>query len=91
MAVRQTTQTGGAAVPFWRDIRFWQVFLQIAFVILVIVAAGILSSNIVSALAANGQTPTFAFLGDRAGFDIGGAENYTSDDSFFEAFLVGRP
>jgi His/Glu/Gln/Arg/opine family amino acid ABC transporter permease subunit len=88
MAVRNSTQTGGS-IPFWRDLRFWQVFLQVVFVIIVVIVGFNIGNNIVSALAASGQSPTFAFLGNRAGFDIGGADNYTSNDSFFEAFLVG--
>ena len=90
MAVRSSSTSSGG-IPFWRDLRFWQVALQVIFVVLILVAGFVLSNNIVSALRANNQAPTFAWLGDRAGFDIGGAQNYTSDDSFFEAFLVGCP
>jgi His/Glu/Gln/Arg/opine family amino acid ABC transporter permease subunit len=88
MAVRSSTPQA-EGVPFWRDLRFWQVALQIIFVILIVIAGYVLSNNIITALQASNQAPTFAWLGDRAGFDIGGAESYTSDDSFFEAFLVG--
>lgn len=90
MAVRSTSPSPApAGIPFWRDLRFWQVTLQVIFVGLILIAGYVLSNNIVTALQANNQAPTFAWLGDRAGFDIGGAENYSSDDSFFEAFLVG--
>lgn len=79
----------GAGIPFWRDIRFWQIFLQIAFIIVVFLFFRSIINNIWSELGARGQTPTFSFLGNRAGFGIGGAENYSPDDSFFAAFMVG--
>jgi general L-amino acid transport system permease protein len=36
-----------ASIPFWRDIRFIQIFLQVAFLIIVIVAGYILIHNLV--------------------------------------------
>jgi His/Glu/Gln/Arg/opine family amino acid ABC transporter permease subunit len=80
---------GGAAIPFWRDLRFWQVFLQVAFLIILVLVVIDLGNNIISSLREINQTPNFEFLGNKAGFEIGGAENYSPDDSFFEAFLVG--
>ena len=77
------------SIPFWRDLRFWQVFLQIVFLIVVIFVVFDLGNNIVSSLEQIDQTPNFAFLDNRAGFEIGGAANYSPDDSYFEAFLVG--
>ncbi len=79
----------GGGVPFWRDIRFWQVFLQIVFLIVVFLALRNLVSNVFGGLEAQGQTPNFAFLDNRAGFSIGGADNYSPDDSYFQAYLVG--
>jgi ABC-type amino acid transport system permease subunit len=63
MAVRASTDPSSAGIPFWRDLRFWQVFLQISFVIIILVVGYVGVNNIVSALAANNQTPNFAFLG----------------------------
>lgn len=80
-----------AATPFWRDLRFWQVFLQIVFVLVLVVVSFYLSQNIVTSLAEKGAAPTFSFLENRAGFPVGGVggETYTPDDSYWEAFVAG--
>jgi general L-amino acid transport system permease protein len=46
-------------------------------------------NSILSALAGRNLTPNFDFLQSRAGFEIGGAEGYTPDDTYWEAFMVG--
>lgn len=89
MAAGDIQRTPASSIPLWRDIRFWQVFLQIVFLIAILFAGWYGWNNIVSALDSTNQTPNFTFLTNRAGFDIGGADSYTPDDSFFEAFLVG--
>ncbi len=71
------------------DLRFLQIFGQIVFIILVVVAVTSLANSIVGALASKNLTPTFTFLQNRAGFAISGAEGYTPDDSFWVAYTVG--
>ncbi|MEP7290842.1 MAG: ABC transporter permease subunit [Chloroflexota bacterium] len=71
------------------DLRFLQIFGQIIFLILVALAVSGTISQINSALARSNLTPNFAFLQSRAGFAIGGAEGYTPDDSYWDAFMVG--
>ncbi|MCC6802613.1 MAG: ABC transporter permease subunit [Anaerolineae bacterium] len=71
------------------DIRFLQIFGQLIFLVLVFIAVSGTINQIVSALASSNLSPNFAFLQNRAGFAIGGAGDYTPDDSYWEAFLVG--
>jgi general L-amino acid transport system permease protein len=71
------------------DIRFLQIVGQIIFLFFVALALSGMVNQITSALASRNLTPNFAFLQNRAGFAIGGAEGYTADDSYWEAFLVG--
>ncbi len=71
------------------DLRFLQVFGQIVFMILVVIAVTALANSIIGALASKNLTPTFTFLQNRAGFSISGAEGYTPDSSYWVAFTVG--
>ena len=48
-----------------------QIVGQIAFVILLVTAVSLLVTNVLAALAAQNATPTFTFMQNRAGFDIG--------------------
>ncbi|NDJ62660.1 MAG: ABC transporter permease subunit, partial [Chloroflexi bacterium] len=82
------TYTGSIAA-FLRNEVVLQWIGQIVFLVLVVVAVTQLFSQITGSLEANNISPNFAFLNNRAGFDIGGAENYTPDDSYFAAYLVG--
>ncbi len=71
------------------DIRFLQIFGQIVFIILIAFALSGTINQIFSALASRNLTPNFAFLQNRAGFAIGGAEGYSPSDSYWAAFMVG--
>jgi His/Glu/Gln/Arg/opine family amino acid ABC transporter permease subunit len=71
------------------DLRVLQALGQIIFMIILVFVVVQLWNNIVTALDENNITPNFDFMQNRAGFEIGGAEGYTPDDSYWEAFLVG--
>jgi len=71
------------------DLRFLRIVGQLVFFALIIFALAQLWNNITSALAANNLTPNITFMEGRAGFEIGGAQGYTPDDSYWEAFVVG--
>jgi general L-amino acid transport system permease protein len=50
MGEQRSTTSGSAqhaSIPFWRDIRFIQIFLQVAFLIIVVVAGYLLIHNLV--------------------------------------------
>lgn len=71
------------------DLRFLRVLGQAVFLLLIVLALVQLWNNIVSALAANNLTPNLEFMNNRAGFEIGGAQNYTPDEPYWSAFRVG--
>jgi general L-amino acid transport system permease protein len=77
------------AVPFWRDVRAIRILSQIAFVILVVVVAGLLYSNMKRGLEARGLGGGFDFLRLEAGFQIGEGITYDPSDSYARAFVVG--
>ncbi|MCU0464961.1 MAG: ABC transporter permease subunit [Anaerolineae bacterium] len=77
-------------MALFRDERFIKIFLQLVFVAVFFTGLILLVQSVASALAANNLTPTFAFLDERAGFAIAGAETYYSpDDSYWRAYVVG--
>ncbi|MBC7871932.1 MAG: ABC transporter permease subunit [Chitinophagaceae bacterium] len=77
---------------FLRDIRFIQAIGQIIFAIVIVAALSIIAISVTDALKAQNLAPNFSYLNNRAGFDIGeqpGIVAYTSDNTFFEAFIIG--
>lgn len=78
------------AIPFWRDERVLRVLGQIIFLIVVVGFFYYIYNNMITALAAQGMTPSFAFLSNTAGFDIGEQLiEYVRSDSYGRAILVG--
>ncbi|MBC8332978.1 MAG: ABC transporter permease subunit [Anaerolineae bacterium] len=69
--MEKTHTTQQATIPFWRDERVLRVLGQIIFLIAVIVFGYYIYNNMITALAKQGMTPSFAFLNQTAGFDIG--------------------
>ena len=55
-----------------RDERFIKIFLQVVFVAIFFTGVALLAQSVSYALAANNLSPSFQFLGLRAGFNIGG-------------------
>lgn len=71
------------------DIRFLQILGQAVFLILVLLVLAQTANDINNALVANGINTNFDFLNNRAGFAIAGTEDYSPDDSYWQAFIVG--
>ncbi|MFN8375169.1 MAG: ABC transporter permease subunit [Anaerolineae bacterium] len=90
MAASSTTSSPPKWLGTIFDVRVLQIVGQIAFVILLITAVSVLTTNVLSALAAQNATPTFTFMQNRAGFDIGESPSwYDSNQSYFAAFVAG--
>ncbi len=78
------------AIPFWRDERILRVLGQIVFLVFVVSLFAYLYNNMITALAAQGMTPSFEFLKNTAGFDIGESMiEYVRSDTYGRALLVG--
>ncbi len=82
---------GSSIIPaFLRDVRVLQIIGQLIFLIVLIALASSLVTSIFSSLASKNLTPNFAFLSNRAGFDISERpEWYTSNSNYGQAFQVG--
>jgi len=77
-------------IPFWRDERVLRVLGQIVFLVVIIGFFYYIYNNMITALAAQGMTPSFSFLSNTAGFDIGQQLiTYVRSDSYGRAILVG--
>lgn len=89
-ATNPPTSSAFSIRAFLSDIRVLQVIGQIVFVIFAFIAFGLLVSSISEQLVANSLNPSFAFLENRAGFEISEKPDwYTTDSTYFEAFQVG--
>ena len=71
------------------DLRFIRIVGQLVFFALIIFALTQLWNSMVTALTANNLTPNLTFMQNRAGFEIGGAQGYTPDNTYWDAFVVG--
>ena len=79
-----------ARPPFWRDERVLAVIAQIVFLIVVVIVASYMYSNMYHELTRRGLKPGFGFLKLEAGFPIGETSiPYTPGDTYARAFLVG--
>lgn len=88
-----TSGTGSeqpARIPFWRNVKTIGIFLQLVFVVTVIVLALGIFNNVSSALARTHIPANFDFLTARAGVPI--AETpipYTPQDPYWRALVIG--
>ena len=73
----------------WRDIRFLQALAQAIFLILVIVFAQWLISNLLDNLDARGLSLSFSFLKRTAGFILGQGLPMERTDTFWYAYVIG--
>ena len=73
----------------FRDGRILQGIAQLIFVFVIILLINNLSTRINTALESTNQSPNFEFLQNRAGFDIADSGDYSSRDSYIDAFRVG--
>jgi general L-amino acid transport system permease protein len=87
--MQMMTRSRFSLLSLLTDIRVLQIIGQVIFLILVVLAISGLIDQIIAALASRNLTPNFTFLQNRAGFEIAGATNYSPNDSFAQAFLVG--
>ena len=69
--------------------RILQGIAQLIFVFVIILLINDFSSRINTALESTNQSPNFEFLQNRAGFDIADSGDYSSSDSYIDAFRVG--
>ncbi|MBZ0296322.1 MAG: ABC transporter permease subunit [Anaerolineae bacterium] len=75
---------------FLRDIRVLQVVGQVLFVIIVIAVFSEMANVASGEMRARGLAPNYAFLENRAGFDISESPDwYNPDSSYGDAFTVG--
>jgi len=77
-------------IPLWRDDRFWRIALQVLAVLVFILVAGVLGSNLNRNMQQLGIKFGFGFLGNAASFDI--SESliaYSSSDSYSRVLLAG--
>ena len=75
--------------PFWRDIRFIRVLLQILFLLGVLLLAGILYTNMQRGLKNLNLELNLDFLSNEAGFYISEGGGYDPSDAYHNAFWVG--
>ena len=69
---------------------FRDIFSQFVIVTLLVMALWFMFTNLFQNIQARGIHTGFAFLSERAGFDISESPiNYNSDSTFFDSFLVG--
>ncbi len=78
------------SIPFWRDVRILLILGQVAFVLVVAIAAGFFYANASTAMRRQGLVTGFDFLSLEAGFEIGETLiPYTPADTYSRAFTVG--
>ncbi|MEP7289458.1 MAG: ABC transporter permease subunit [Chloroflexota bacterium] len=88
---RQTTQSISIP-PFWRDIRFLRVVVQLAFLIITIFLFSWLFNNTQNGLKRAGLSLSFDFLDQQSSFQIDeglSPSPHTRQDSFAHAFGIG--
>lgn len=88
--MEKTKYSTEESIPFWRDERVLRVLGQVVFLVAVVGFFSYLYNNMITALAAQGMTPSFEFLGRTAGFDIGESLiDYVRADTYSRALFVG--
>jgi His/Glu/Gln/Arg/opine family amino acid ABC transporter permease subunit len=83
-------QGGGERIPFYRNVKVIGLLAQLVFVAVVLLAAGLLYSNVATALKTSNLPSNFGFLDARAGIPI--AETpipYSANDPYWKALLIG--
>jgi general L-amino acid transport system permease protein len=76
-------------IPLWRDVRVLAVLAQAVFVVLVVIVAGWLYSNLMEALDALGMDLGFGFLSRQGGFLIGQGYPFARTDTYLQAYFAG--
>jgi general L-amino acid transport system permease protein len=79
-----------SATPFWRDIRFWRIASQVAFLLGVALLLWFFLANMQKNLARLGMNISFDFLKVPASFALGESViEFTPADSYGWAFVAG--
>src|SRR5215212_6767076 len=74
----------------WRDIRFLKILAQVAFIIVLVLAAGYLYFNVTANLARQGLAVGYGFMNNPASFGIGETFiPYEPSNTYARALLVG--
>ncbi len=80
----------GTGTPLWRDQRFWRIFSQALFVVLIALTGWFAFRNMTANLSKLGAQIGFSFLSIESGFGIGESSiPFDASDSFAFAFLIG--
>ena len=85
-----TSSTAPERIPFWRNVKTIGIVVQVAFVLGLALGAGVLVSNVLSALRTANLPADFSWMGSRAGIPI--AETpipYAVSDPYWRALLIG--
>jgi His/Glu/Gln/Arg/opine family amino acid ABC transporter permease subunit len=83
-------QGGGERIPFYRNVKVIGLLAQLVFVAVVLLAAGLLYSNVATALKTSNLPSNFGFLDARAGIPIAETPiRYSANDPYWKALLIG--
>ncbi len=85
-----TSPTAPERIPFWRNVKTIGVVVQLVFVLAIAAGAGLLVSNVLTALRTANLPADFSWMGSRAGIPI--AETpipYAVSDPYWRALLIG--
>lgn len=85
-----TSSTAPERIPFWRNVKTIGIAVQVVFVLAIALGAGLLVSNVLTALRTANLPADFSWMGSRAGIPI--AETpipYTVADPYWRALLIG--
>ena len=76
-------------IPFYRNAKVLPILLQTAVLLAVVLSALLLLLNFKRGLEAQNLDTSFTFLGQAAGFRIAEGLEFSPEDTYFKAFLVG--
>jgi general L-amino acid transport system permease protein len=85
-----TSSTAPERIPFWRNVKTIGAVVQVVFVLVLAAGAGVLVSNVLTALRTANLPADFSWMGSRAGIPI--AETpipYSVSDPYWRALLIG--
>ena len=83
-------QENSTNIPFWRDVRFLKVFLQVVFLVGIFALIGFFYSNMITDLNEQGHPLSLTWLFGAAGFEITERIiDYDPSDTYFRAYFVG--
>jgi len=84
-----TAEARASRPPLWRDVRVLRVLGQAVFVLAVVWVMRELGDNLTTQLDRQGRDLSFDFVGTRAGFGISEGIEYSPNETFLKAGIVG--